>query len=53
MIIEELNDNFYKIKECLARCGNVVKDITTKDQIISLLYSFVNTRMYNNDNTIM
>ncbi len=53
MIIEELNDNFYKIKECLARCGNVVKDITTKDQIISLLYSFVNTRMYNNDNPIM
>ena len=53
MIIEVLNDNFYKIKECLARCGNVVKDITTKDQIISLLYSFVNTRMYNNDNTIM
>lgn len=53
MIIEELNDNFYKIKECLARCGNVVKDISKKQEIISLLYSFINTRMYNNDNTIM
>lgn len=53
MIIEELNDNFYKIKECLARCGNVVKDISKKQEIISLLYSFINTRMYNNDNAIM
>lgn len=53
MIIEELNDNFYKIKECLARCGNVVKDISKKQEIISLLYSFINTRMYNNNNTIM
>ncbi len=53
MIIEELNDNFYKIKECLARCGNVVKDISKKQEIISLLYSLINTRMYNNDNTIM
>lgn len=53
MIIEELNDNFYKIKECLARCGNVVKDISEKQEIISLLYSFINTRMYNNDNAIM
>lgn len=53
MIIEELNDNFYKIKECLARCGNVVKDISKKQEIISLLYSFINTRMYNNDNLIM
>lgn len=53
MIIEELNDNFYKIKECLARCGNVVKDVSKKQEIISLLYSFINTRMYNNDNMIM
>ncbi len=53
MIIEELNDNFYKIKECLARCGNVVKDISKKQEIISLLYSFINKRMYNNDNIIM
>lgn len=53
MIIEELNDNFYKIKECLARCGNVVKDISKKQEIISLLYSFINARMYNDDNIIM
>jgi hypothetical protein len=50
MIIEELNDNFFKIKECLARCGNVVKDISEKEKIINLLYSFINTRMYIKDN---
>ena len=47
LIIEELNDNFYKIKECLARCGNVVKDISDKALVKKLLYSFVNTRLYN------
>jgi len=48
MIIEELNDNYYKIKECLARCGNVVKDFSNKEDIKNILYSFINTRMYNN-----
>lgn len=50
IIIEELNDNFYKIKECLARCGNIVKDINEKEKMIHLLYSFFNTRLYNNEN---
>ena len=50
IIIEELNDNYYKIKECLARCGNVVKDISKKEEVLNILYSFINTRMYNNEN---
>ena len=50
MIIEELNDNYYKIKECLARCGNIVKDIPEKRKIIELLYSFVNRRIYSKEN---
>lgn len=49
MIIEELNDNFYKIKECLSRCGNVVKDISEKEKIKELFYSFINKRMYSNE----
>ena len=49
MIIEELNDNFYKIKECLSRCGNVVKNISEKEKIKEILYSFINKRMYNNE----
>lgn len=50
IIIEELNDNYYKIKECLARCGNVVKDISKKGEVLNILYSFINKRMYNNEN---
>ena len=49
IILEELKDNFYKIKECLARCGNIVNDISKKENIKQILYSFLNTRMYNND----
>ena len=48
--IKELNDNYYKIKECLARCGNIVKDIPEKRKIIELLYSFVNRRIYSKEN---
>ncbi len=45
-IIEELNEKYFKIKECLARCGNVVKDINNKEQIKELLFSFINRRIY-------
>ena len=45
-IIEELNENYFKIKECLSRCGNIVKDINKKDKIKELLKSFINKRLY-------
>ena len=45
-IIEELNEKYFKIKECLARCGNVVKDINEKEKIKRLLFSFINKRLY-------
>jgi len=45
-IIEELNEKYFKIKECLARCGNVVKDINEKEKIKELLFSFLNRRIY-------
>ena len=45
--LDELNDNYYKIKECLARCGNIVQDISNKEDVIHILYSFVNRRQYN------
>lgn len=46
IIIEELNDKYYKIKECLSRCGNIVKDINKKEEIQELLSSFINRRTY-------
>lgn len=45
-IIEELNENYFKIKECLARCGNIVKDINEKEKIKELLMSFINRRLF-------
>lgn len=44
-VIEELNENYFKIKECLARCGNIVKDINKEENIKKLINSFVNKRL--------
>ena len=41
---EKLNDNYFKIKECLARCGNVVTDSDDQNNTEKILYSFFNTR---------
>ena len=46
--IENLNDKFFKIKDCLSRCGNLVISIDTKEEIISILFSFLNSRIYFN-----
>ena len=46
LIIQELNDKFFKIKECLARCGNAVKNINTKKEVEKILFSFFNTRLF-------
>lgn len=42
IIISELNDQFYKIRECLARCGNGVLEINRRESIINILNSFFN-----------
>ena len=48
--IEELNNKYFKIKDCLARCGNNAIDINDKKEIIDILFSFLNTRIYFNNN---
>ena len=48
--IEDLNNKYFKIKECLSRCGNIVFDIKEKDQIKNILFSFLNTRIYFTNN---
>lgn len=47
---EDLNNKYFKIKDCLARCGNDVVDIIDKNQLINILFSFFNTRIYFNNN---
>ena len=44
-VVEELNENYFKIKECLARCGNIVKDINKKENVKKLIQSFINKRL--------
>lgn len=46
---EELNNKYFKIKDCLSRCGNVVSDVQDKQQIKNILFSFLNTRIYFNN----
>ena len=46
IIIEELNDKYFKIKECLARCGNIVRDISEKEKVENMLMSFFNKRLF-------
>lgn len=49
IIKNELKENFFKIKECLARCGNSVQKISSKNEVTKILFSFLNTRknLYN------
>ena len=46
IIKNELQEKYFKIKECLSRCGNSVYEINKKENILKLLYSFFNTRKY-------
>ena len=46
--IENLNDKYFKIKDCLSRCGNIVTSINSKEEVISILFSFLNSRIYFN-----
>ena len=46
IIKQELNEKYLKIKECLSRCGNKVNNINEKEEIIKIIFSFLNTKKY-------
>ena len=46
---EDLNNKYFKIKDCLSRCGNNAINILDKEQIKEILFSFLNTRIYFNN----
>lgn len=48
IIIEELNEKYFKIKECLARCGNIALEHESKEETKQILFSFFNSRIYLN-----
>ena len=43
--IEELNEKYFKIKDCLSRCGNVVTSYNNTKSILEILFSFFKTRI--------
>ena len=43
IIIQNLNDKYFKIKEALARCGNKVFE-NNKEEIIDILFAFLNLK---------
>ncbi len=42
--VAELNERFFKIKECLSRCGNSVVQIEKKEEIRNILFTFFSSR---------
>lgn len=44
IIFDKLKDKYFNIKECLSRCGNIVIEISDKNQTEKILYSFFNSR---------
>lgn len=44
IIKNDLKEKYFKIKECLSRCGNSVFEINTKDENLKIINSFLNTR---------
>ena len=46
IIENDLKEKYFKIKECLSRCGNDVIEINNKKEINNIIFSFFNTRKY-------
>lgn len=44
IIKNDLKEKYFKIKECLSRCGNSVFEINNKEEILKIINSFLNTR---------
>lgn len=44
IIENELKEKYFKIKECLARCGNKCIEVTNKKEILDIFLSFLDTR---------
>ncbi len=44
IIKNDLKEKYFKIKECLSRCGNSVFEVNTKEETLKIINSFFNTR---------
>ena len=46
IIESDLKEKYFKIKECLSRCGNDVIELNNKKIILKIFYSLLNTRKF-------
>lgn len=46
IICDDLTEKYLKIKDCLSRCGNSVVDVNEKEEIIQILFSFLNSQKF-------
>ena len=49
IIIQDLNEKYFKVKECLSRCGNIAQEYDTKEEIKEIISSFLNARNFLNN----
>ena len=53
IIKNDLKEKYFKIKECLSRCGNFVIEVSNKKEINNIFFSFLNTRKNMNNKYII
>ena len=46
IVVQNLQEEFFKIKELLSRCGNIVSEYTKESEIKEILFSFLNSRIF-------
>ena len=49
IIIQNLQEEYFKIKDLLARCGNVVSEYTEEEKVREVFFSFLNSRIFLNE----
>lgn len=49
IVENDLKEKYFKIKECLSRCGNDVIELNKKKEIFKIFYSLLNTRKFLNN----
>lgn len=52
IIKNDLKDKYFKVKECLARSGNLVSELSTSKEVENLFFSLLNTRKNLNNKLI-
>ena len=46
IVKNDLKEKYFKIKECLSRCGNLVRELSNEKEVEKLFFSILNTRKF-------